>query len=81
MAEEENCLICAPDINKDLYVDHLDLFRVIDAWGNCEDMFPGNPNSPPAPVLCDEDIDGNYIVNIQDLILVLQNWRRSCPIE
>jgi predicted outer membrane repeat protein len=81
MAEEENCLTCAPDVNKDLYVDYEDLIRVIAAWGNCQDSIEGNPDSPPAPVLCDEDTDGNYIVDIQDLIAVLQNWRRTCPIE
>ena len=49
MTEEANCQLCAPDVNKDLYVDHLDLFEVIDAWGNCEDMDPDDPDSPPAP--------------------------------
>jgi predicted outer membrane repeat protein len=72
-----NCLTCAPDVNKDLYVDSFDLFRVIDAWGDCD----GNNDDPPAPVLCDEDIDGDYVVDIKDLIAVLQNWRRTCPIE
>jgi predicted outer membrane repeat protein len=81
LAEEENCLVCSPDVNKDLYIDYFDLIRVVDAWGNCEDSVDGDPNSPPLPVLCDEDTDGNYIVDIQDLISVLQNWGRTCPIE
>ena len=72
-----NCLICAPDVNKDLYIDHADLFEVIDAWGDCD----GNDADPPLPVLCDEDTDGNYIVDIQDLLAVLKNWGRTCPIE
>jgi hypothetical protein len=80
-SEEANCHLCAPDVNKDLYVDHLDLIEVIDAWGNCQDLDPEDPDSPPLPVLCDEDIDGNYVVDIKDLIAVLQNWRRDCPIE
>ena len=81
MTEEGDCHLCAPDVNKDFYVDHLDLVEVIDAWGNCEDDDPDDPDSPPLPVLCDEDIDGNYVVDIRDLILVLENWKRWCPIE
>jgi hypothetical protein len=78
-----SCHLCAPDVNKDLYVDHLDLIEVIDAWGNCEDEpDPDDEDNPlPLPVLCDEDIDGDYVVDIKDLIAVLQNWRRTCPIE
>jgi hypothetical protein len=78
---EGDCLVCAPDINKDLVVDFFDLAALIGAWGNCEDANPGDPNSPPLPVLCDADLDGNYVVDVQDLILVLEHWNKDCPVE
>jgi len=76
-----DCLVCAPDINKDLVVDFFDLAALISAWGNCEDAVPGDPDSPPLPVLCDADLDGNYVVDVQDLILILEHWNKDCPVE
>src|SRR6185503_13393950 len=51
------------DIDKDGHVDVNDLFGVINAWGACP--------PPPPPVPCSADVNGNGVVDIDDLFLVI----------
>ncbi len=50
------------DINEDGQVDVTDLLQVILDWGSCP------------PFNCPSDLDGNGLVNVEDLLIVLSGW-------
>ena len=53
------------DINADEVVDASDLSLLLSQWGPCASMID-----------CFADLDGNGAVDLDDLVTVLQAWRR-----
>ncbi|UCD75323.1 MAG: hypothetical protein JSV91_00090 [Phycisphaerales bacterium] len=55
---------CPADVNADGTVDIDDIFKMLEAWGTCED--------------CPEDVNSDGLVNIDDVFGVLGDWG-PCP--
>jgi hypothetical protein len=53
------------DLNADGHVDSQDLLQILMAWGTC---------SPYVDMLCPNDLTGDGLVNIDDVIALLGHW-------
>lgn len=71
VADEAACILCVGDANVDCWVNAADLTALLAEWG-C------TTGCAECPAECVTDWDGNGVVAIGDLMVLLAVWGTNC---